>query len=280
MYFIDQKKKGDNQILFFESEPILTRFYMYSGLIYNHYIEKSKEHKPVSKFDFNNDVSPLVELQTIAVFEHLLSLYHSNWQIRREVIDLPGARRVVSGPKIDNESKKDITKYSIDNFPSLRKSNRFYRTPLMFNNLAVPKNTKITFQEAGSKKTSYELAFKKTFFFDVSIKVSYSGSMIGLGKIGDFIGITSPERAYTDTSDPNVRDYSTYYLTIRCKAKFNRITAGNPSTSKYKEWSNDMFNNLYQEFDWTVCQDSILNYQKNKAIQKILNINKINGAKS
>ena len=280
VFFVDQKERSDNKILFFSEVPILNRFYIDDEFIYENYINKSTKDKVTVKFDFHNDHSPIIELQNIAILERLFELYNKSWYAKREITLLPGGKQIISGPKIATDSQKDITKYSIDDLAISMKSNRFFREPMIYKNLIVPKNTKITFREVGSKKNRYEFGFKKNFFFDIKIMVFFSGGMIGLGELGDFIGVTNPDRLYTDTGDKNVKNYFTYNLKIICQAKFNGITAGNPNTSKYKEWANDMFDNLYQTFDWTVCRDAILNYQKNKAIQKILNLSKIKDNKS
>ena len=271
LYFVDQKDKENNQIKFFNDEAIIGGFFRDQAFIYYNFIEKLKGQKKDIHFDFHNDPKPLVDLQTIAILEHLLQHYHASWYVEREVLDLPGWVSETRRPRKASEIKKDVKKYSLSDLPVQLKTNRFYREPFDFMGLSVPKNTSFDFSVTSPKETSCEFILRKRYFFNIRIKISYSGGGIGLGKIGHYIGLTKPEEPYS-TSDPDFANYFTYILKIRCNAKFHRVTAGNPSTPKYKEWINYMFENLYQKFDWSVCDKAISEHRKDRVLQQILNI--------
>ena len=46
--------------------------------------------------------------------------------------------------------------------------------------------------------------------------------------------------------------------------------SGNPEVKNYRKWLSNLFNILYEEFDWAVCHKSMKEHNEELAHQKIV----------
>lgn len=264
-YFISKK---DQVPLFFADTPVLIHHYLFQGAIFSHYQKRLADQKKKTSFDFSSDYNPLIDLQTIAILDHLLKFYRNTWYVKREMKEVASVT-MFRGLTIEDVGN-DLVKYGKEELPNSLKQNIFFDDLGGSTALALPKGTKI-YYTVNKEYPSREFRFHKRLSFDITIKIRYFGGSIGLGSVGDFIGLTNIiEDKYINTSDPNVSNYETICLLIICKAKFSKVRAWNPSVVKYKEWAQNLFDDLYNTFDWSVCEAQMRRHQQTLANQKII----------
>ncbi len=79
---------------------------------------------------------------------------------------------------------------------------------------------------------------------------------MGLGDLGYYLGITGLSEELSG-ENPNYRDYFHHHVQLRCSADFKRISEGHPKMTVYKEWTKRLFEELYKQFDWSVCYEGL-----------------------
>lgn len=266
-YFINKK---DQVPLFFAGTPILGQHYLFQGVIFGHYQKRLADQKKKTSFDFSSDYNPLVDLQAIAILNHLFTFYSNQWYAKSEIKELPTGISFTSRPMETEDVGNDLVKYTKKELPNSLKRNIFFDDVGGFSTLALPRGTKI-YYTTDKKYPSREYRFHKPFSFDIRIKIRYSHGGIGLGSVGYYVGLTNIEDKFISPEDPNVRNYETTILRIICKAKFSKIRPWSPTVVRYKEWAQSLFDDLYNTFDWSICQTKMRDYQETLSNQKIIN---------
>ena len=268
VYFINNK---EHTLMFFDSIPVLGQHFLCQRVIFDSYqkrLSKQKEHAPL---DFISNHKPLIDLQARTILYHLSTWYSQLWNLVREDIE-----SVVGKGKTFQYFKKedvgnDIIIYNRKSLPHSLKKNMFYEeiihVPI---NIALPKGTKFYYTSKEGKNAFCEYRFHKPLSFDIRIKINFSAYTIGLGRIGDYLGVTNIEAPCTNMDDENVKNYGHFILHISCKAEFSRIRAWNPTVIKYKEWVSNIFEDLYTTYDWSLCINELKDYRKDVAIQRII----------
>ncbi|GEM_PF-3552257 len=266
VYFLSTKEK---KLLFFDA-PVLTSHYLQMGIIYNNYVRRKTDAKQDTSFDIPKEHKPILDLQVVAILNHLSQFYGRTWYVERESKELPGSRMGLSSPKEENVNE-DVQLVDKNALPASLKQTIFFEDWQPLTTFAVPKGTRIFYSEDEKDHRFCELRLYKPLSFDISVRVAFSSYMIGLGNVGHHLGLTDPEERFTRGDDPNVRDYGHLALRVTCKAKFNRFRGWHPSVVRYKEWAANLFDDLYQTFDWSVVQEDMRRYQETLAHQKIIN---------
>lgn len=124
IYLVNSK---DQTFLFFwKTNPVLTRHYLCQHILFSGYLhELSRTNKSVT-FDFaKGERKAVIDLQVIAILDHLSRNYRNRWYIDREDIEVPGIHSVtydhIGGDVVDD----DIQKYTKDMLPQSLKQNIF-----------------------------------------------------------------------------------------------------------------------------------------------------------
>ncbi len=68
----------------------------------------------------------------------------------------------------------------------------------------------------------------------------------------------------------NREKFGTVVVDINCEAEFAALKSGNPKVQRYKKWVENMFDNIYEDFDWLVCNENMQKYNEELAHQKIV----------
>lgn len=266
VYFVSNK---DQVPLFFYNIPVLGQHYLFQDAIFSRYQKRLSDQARKISFDFPSESKPLVDLQGISILNHLLMFYSNYWYVEKESKELPGARMgTFRAVEIENVGN-DLVKYDKKSLPDSLKQNMFFDDLIGTRTIALPRNTKVYYTSDEREHPFCEYRFHKRFSFDIRIKVHFSSYMVGLGSVGDFVGLTDTEDRFIKVK--NIRDYGNIVLLITCEAKFNRIRVWNPSVVRYKEWVKNLFDDLYDTFDWSICQSEMRNYQRTLSSQKIIN---------
>ncbi|HRH50582.1 MAG TPA: hypothetical protein PLP23_17640 [Panacibacter sp.] len=103
--------------------------------------------------------------------------------------------------------------------------------------LLLPKGTFVSLNTKTNDKgkQEYSLLIKKNYFFSLEINVHPC--------------IISDALPKNQVIIPEMRPYcKTYIYPITLKATFDRLTAGNINTEKYKDWVKDMFESIKSKF--------------------------------
>lgn len=267
MVFAEELSKDNHALVNFRKfpAPVLNMRYMNIEILYSELLKKKNQEE--IKFDFLNDPKPIVDLVSFAIFQDLRKHFSNSWSITKRITKGPTGRTEQWGPKNDRKTKKDIKTILNENLPMSLKKNIFYTEASLSNKITLPKRTEFKYEV---KERLCKFIMKKPFYFNLVISVKYDGATIGLGRVGDYIGVTDFERKYTDVRDPNVRKYRTHMLEINCNAKFYKWTAGNPKTEQYKEWVKFMFDRISDQLDWEKIDKEIKENKQQKAMHKII----------
>jgi hypothetical protein len=265
IYFLVKKQ---NYVPFFPDYSVLRKYYIQQELIFGDYLK----HKGESTIDFSEDHKAMVDFHAIAVLHHLLNWYHHEWNVKKETRVLPGGTETIGGEAVEKRRKNDIVEIDKNQLQEVFKENIFYEHTILpvFKSLALPKNTNIFYTRPTQSPTIWEFRIVKPNNFNIKIRISFSSMGIGLGKVGHYIGLTDPEQEYVVTSDPNVRNYQSVALRMKCEASFPRYKAWNPTIRLYKNWVNRLFDDLHDAFDWYVCENKIKDHQAFLANQRII----------
>lgn len=264
VYFINNK---DQIPLFFIGTPVLGQRYGFQSVIFGNYQKRMSDQNKKTSFDLPSGKKPLVDFQAIAILDHICRWYPS-WYAEPEIKKLPGAStfRSVEIERVEN----DLVEYPKDSLPDSLKENMFFHDFTGFTTLALPKNTEI-YYTCDKNKPSCEYRFYKRFNFDIRIKIHPYLPIPSLGSVGDYMHLTTNIADELAIKSEHARDYTTMALLVTCEAKFHPIRAGNPSVARYKRWVKVLFDDLYNAFDWSVCDSEMRDYQQTLSTQKIIN---------
>jgi len=269
-YFVDLK---EDRPVFFEDMTVLMYHYLDQNIIFNKYAKNLAEQG--NKVSINQDT--FVDLQAIVV---LNTLYRCSWSTRRVSTEtLSGGTMTSFQPIEEEEVKKDVVEFNKNSLPESLKQNRFYdyfesTVPKV---LKLPKGTKFYYSSGKYR----EFRFIKPLIpllpmysqFDIKIKIRFDRYARGLSIIGMYKGVMD---AYYDHARATRKDieasmnYGDYLLLIECEARFPSLLAWNPQVVRYKKWVNDLFDELYNSFDDTVCRNKIREYQIDLASREII----------
>ncbi|MDP1854259.1 MAG: hypothetical protein Q8L26_08685 [Candidatus Omnitrophota bacterium] len=271
--FNDNKNNEDKKIrvkdgfLFFPDKPGLGQYYRLQSGVFGNYLRRSLDSKTDVIFNMPQEVKPLLDIQAIAILGHLSMFYGHIWHVTGTQKEVPsGTMGEYHLIEIENV-KNDISRYEKDKLPISLKQNMFFNDLNIFRALAMPKGTKIYYS---TYNNSAEYRFYKRFFFDIRIKINYQSYTVGLGQVAYFLGLNTEEKDFNELYFWG-NDYGNLALVTNCKATFSRWTAWNPSSVRYKNWANNLFNDLYNTFDWSICYARMKEYQQSSANQKIIN---------
>jgi hypothetical protein len=268
LYFLVKEKK---KVPFFPDYPVLSSHYLDQEVIFGHFAKRVSNLNENNEIDFSKNREAIVDLHVMAVLNHFCKFYSREWNISKETLDLPGATMTTGGDEVETKrGKNDIVKYGEDKLAEIFGQNIFLEDtiPPSFGSLALPKNTKVFYSQPEGRYR--ELRFAKPLNFDIRIRIGFNLSLFGLGRVGHYMGLTDPEREYEDTRDPKFRNYETVALRMTCEASFPRYKNWNPKVQLYKSWTKRLFDDLYDRFDWSVCENKIKDHQAALANQKII----------
>jgi len=267
VYFVNLEKKD---FLFFKTTPILMHHYLQESVILGSYIDRCKRIKEDSTFNFPEDHKPILDMQAISILSQLGTIYSNGWYIESSQTELPSYTRSSWSLIDEKDVKRDTKKYTKDKLPQSIKQNMFFDDLVVFLGLSVPKGTRVSYSYDKEKGNWIEYRFYKIFSFDIRIKIYTSGYIVGLGSVGQYVGLIPPEATAIDLRQPDIKKYGTYDLLIKCKGKFSRLRSWDPSIVRYKTWANHMFDSLYDKFDWSIQSMKIRNHEEKVAHQKII----------
>ena len=94
--------------------------------------------------------------------------------------------------------------------------------------------------------------------------------MLCLGKVANYVGITKPTNIWNVNWDERDK-YGTAIVTINCNAEFPFYKPGNPEVLRYRKWIQNLFDNMYEEIDWSICNNKMKEYNEELAHQVIIN---------
>lgn len=252
VYFLSNE---GNRLLFF-NKPILTHFYLDQGILYNDFEKNTKQIKDAKIID---EHALFCDLQAAAIMNFLFKWYHHNWFIKTKWKEFPGFKS--GGSEILGDIQKDIAKYKKDNLKIEFSGNRFFDYVFMMDQFVLPKGTKIKYQPYTDSNKYCQIELYKPLSFDIKIKIYFTSYVVGLGNITRFVGISA---------DDYDKDYGTVIITTNCNAEFPKFRSGDPLILRYKKWAESIFDDLYNTFDWQVCNTSIKNYMEMTAYQAII----------
>lgn len=264
-YFINNKRQTP---VFFSLAPGLGQHYQFQNVIFNNYQKRLSNQEKKISFNFPLNSKPIVDLQAIAILNHLFMFYSNYWYVERVSKEIPGGRMGTSRPREIGSVGNDLVKYDKNSLPNSLKQNMFFDDLIGPTTLALPGNTKVYYASREGDHPFCELRFYKRFSFDIRIKIHYSLYMLGMGSVGNYVLLTNEDKFIKANE---LKDYGTIVLITTCEAKFSRIMAWNPSVVRYKEWAKNLFDDLYNTFDWSICQREIMNYQQALLTQEIIN---------
>jgi len=288
--FIDQTDANKNELMHFMGVPVLDKFYFFHTTTAIDHINKYQNKNSKIGIDYHKNSDFLLELISLLIVDKWRNLFAHHWCVEKEIAILAGSDRVTRRYKKSTEVEDDFIHIPFKDFPKLLINNRYdwkplgYAThsvdktgkqtelvgPLYDGGLTFPKNTSFNFvKNEVDKPNSYEISLKKSFFYNIKINIQYIAGGSGLANLAEYLECTAPERNI-NSSTKNDTNYFRYIIKISCNAKFNRFTAGNPSTKLYKEWVNEMFNDIYDNYDWSVIQKAMSQYIVEKASANIL----------
>lgn len=253
VYFISNK---ENKPLFFTS-PILTQYYLQQSVIYGKDgRNKTGIQEPKNIID-NHRL--FCNLQTATIMNHLFMNYTSNWFTKRVSEKFPGFT-TIRGENL-GYTKEDVSSYKKQDLEKKFSENEFFAHIIEFPQMSVPKGTVINYEPYSDTHKYCLIELRKPCYFDIKIKVSFSSYIVGLGSVAHFTGV------YEDWYDSS---YGTVIININCEGNFNKLIGGNPSILRYKQWTENLFDDFYNTFDWQVCNLNIKEYMEVTAHQAII----------
>lgn len=269
-------KKEISQVYFnkggeiiFYNVPILSNYHFQQRLLYGNFTERNPDQAKAIFSDILTNVNCLIELETAALLNHLFGNYSGDWYIKRESKNFPGFNKI-TGQRLDSKNK-DITSFSKEDLQKVFEKNIFYPDISTIPNLklSLPKGTRIEYQPYTNNNQYCQIRFYKPLYFDVKIKMYFSSYVAGLGNLAYYVGLSKSQKEFTKDNDD--KGHGTIIITIECSATFEKIRAGDPVLIRYKEWTKNLFDDLYNTFDWSVCENRIKEYNEALAHQKIVN---------
>ncbi len=265
VYFVSLEKK---EPIFFTA-PILLHYTMAPGIIWGEFTKQYPAESKQVFSDIPKDFNALVDLQTCAFLQHLSMFYRFDWNMQRSKKSFPGANSI-RGRSL-SQNNKDKQEFNKSDLSEIFLSNTFYKALDKALELTFPKGTKISYKKDSfvDKAQICHIKIYKRFAFEIDISLYCSSYQAGLGKIGSYVGLTSPTNKWYVNWD-EIDKFGTAVLDMSCTAKFFKFKSGNPNVLSYKTWIRNLFEDLYQTFDWTVCDDEMRIYYQELASQQLL----------
>lgn len=253
VYFILNK---ENKPLFFTT-PILTHYHLQQGVIYGEAESNKTGIQKSTKIIDNHRL--FCDLQAATIINHLFTNYTFKWFTKRVSEKFPGFT-TIKGENL-GDIKEDVCVYKKQDLKKKFTENEFFFYIYELTQMSLPKNTIINYEPYNDAHKYCLIEFRKPFYFDIKIKISFSSYIVGLGSVGQFTGVSE------DWYD---KDYGTVIININCEGNFNKLISGNPSIRKYKKWAENLFDDFYNTFDWQVCNSNIKEYIEVTAHQMII----------
>jgi hypothetical protein len=262
VYFVNAQ---ENRLSFFDL-PVLNNHEMFRRMIFSTYKEEmERNNKPIS-FDFNKTYQSIVDLQAIEILHHLCLYYGNQWYTDRFTKTLPGLI-LFGGKQIEPDTNKDdIVIIPLTNLPKSIQEAPFFSAKLGLETIGLPKGTTVEYTRNPNNNVC-ELRLSKPLHFDIRIKMYLNAGTLGLGEVGHYAGLTSFEDKVVDSKA--VGSNYTAVVRIDCIAKFGFWMKWNPDVIRYKTWSQKLFDDLYETFDWSPVGRQMTEYQRNLAVEKI-----------
>jgi len=252
IYFLSNK---ENRPLFF-NKPILTHYHLDQSVLYNEFEKSKKQPKDIKIVD---DHSLFCDLQAAVIMNFLSNWYQHNWFIKTKWKKFPGFKSGSSESLGDTQ--KDVTIYKKNNLRKEFSGNRFFEYVFMMGQLSLPKGTNIKYQPYTDSNKYCQIELYKPLCFNIKIKIYFTNYVAGLGNITRFVGISADDYDVT---------YGTVVINAYCSAEFPKFRSGDPLILKYKKWTESLFDDLYNTFDWEVCDANIKEYMQTTAYQAIV----------
>lgn len=254
----------------FFTAPILINYLMQQGIIWsdferNHPGLASKAMKALPQS--TDDLNMLTGLHAIAIMQYLGRSYHFNWDILETRHVLPGFALQIG--QALNTNPKDKNTFESAELIEIFKSNKFNESLKNISQLTLPKGTSIKYIQPSGQFKQHQIIISKKFSFVITIKLYFSTYFAGLGKVANYIGITEPTNVWNVNWEERDK-FGTAIITINCNAEFYPFKSGNPEVQRYKKWIQNLFDNLYEEFDWSICNHKMKDYNEELAHQKII----------
>jgi len=273
--------KNISQILFvslkekkpiFPNAPILTQYFFPQAITWSDCKPADPNKTKQQLLQIPDDCTPLIDLQAVSLLHYLSIAYGNNWNVQRTkkyFIPMPGFPSVGGVARSLGPVEKNKTIFTKKDLPDEIKENVFYDGLGENFRFSLPKGTKIKYQEANDKSNFCLIEFYKRFAFDIKIKIYFRSYSAGLGEVSPYIGLSPIKNQWNVNWE--VRDnYGTVMLNMSCEASFNKFRVGDPTIILYKKWVEALFDDLYNSFDWSVCNSKMREYNQMLASQKIV----------
>jgi len=258
VYFISYEK---NEPVFFMGNKSFEKHYQKdSYLLGSHLYRQKQVYGEKSIFGSRDFFQVLTDLLSISIMEHLLQHYSKHWYGQQDIIQGPGIVGHGFKPKeIPEFLENHVTTYKKEIWSRSFEKNIFIEDlPSIPDTLALPEGAKISYKRDTSSNHA-EIILRKPFWFDISIKIQQRVSVAGLGNMMEILFPDSINDSTFDEKYNRQKPFKTILFKIECKAKFNRFLPGNRYTLAYREWVDELFNMLYQAYDWELFEKQIYN---------------------
>jgi hypothetical protein len=262
---IEQKKPV------FPIAPVLNEYFMHQGTIWSDF---ERDHPDLASEAMKklpqstDDLNILTEIHAIAIMQYLGRSYHSDWDILEIAHVLPGFASY-RGQGL-NTNPKDKTTYDSAELVEIFKSNIFNESLKNISQLTLPKGTHIKYIQPSGELKQHQIIISKKYSFVITIQLYFSTYSAGLGKVANYVGVTKPTNVWNVNWEERDK-YGTAVVTIKCTAKFPFYKSGNPEVQRYQKWIQNLFENMYEEFDWSICNNKMKEYNEELAHQVIIN---------
>ena len=254
----------------FFTAPILVHYCMQQGIMWgeferNHAGEAKKLVGDLPTGDGN--LNMLQDFQAIALMNYLKRSFVFHWDMVHTKKVLPGVLSTVgSSQNADPKDKKTITS---EQLVQIFKQNKFCDSLRKVHQITVPKGTEIKYIPSSEENRTTQILISKKFAFEIKITFSQSCYYAGLGTVGNYTGLTEPTNVW-GVNWENQDKFATAVVDVKCEAEFFALKSGNPKVLRYKKWIENLFDNLHEEFDWSVCNENMQKYNEELAHQRIV----------
>lgn len=260
----------DRRPVFFTS-PVLVHYLLNQGIVWGDFERQNSDlaNKLFEGLPNNTEgLKNLADLQAIALMQHLLQAYMFSWDMEHTKKVFPGAVSVRG--KALNRNPKDKKVFENAILLDIFEKNIFHKSLSKYSKLTLPKGTNIKYIPYDDKMKKCQIIFSKRFAFKVKFTLSRNMYMAGLGNVGSYVGLTKPTNVW-GVNWKERDDFGTAIVNIQCDAEFFPWLSGNPNIQTYKEWIGNLFVDLYNSFDWEVCNEAMKEYNAELAHQVTLN---------
>jgi hypothetical protein len=255
----------------FLAAPILYEYHMWQSIIWTEFQRNHAQHASQllkSLPEDTKEFSLFTELLAVAVMQYLGRSYNSDWDVLKTIRVLPGEKSIL-GQGL-NTNPKDKKRFDSTELREIFSANKFKDSLDRINRLTLPKGTVIKYITSSENPQNHQIVISKKFSFTATINIYFTSYGVGLGKVANYIGITKPSNIWNVNWKERDK-FGMVAVTIDCNAKFCSLKSGNPKLQLYKRWLENMFDNLYEEFDWSVCQNAMKEHFEELAHQQVIN---------